>query len=164
MRMYFFFCLLATFALGQKARQLGSGTSPSLPNTNDVTPSRGVGPLNKLVTVYRGLEKYSEAERYARRAVVIAEGAKGPESTELALTLVTWGDLLKAQKQATQAEQQYARAVKILERSNGPAAPEMLPALDGLGEAYLDLKRASDVEASWRRALSIRESMYGSSS
>ena len=43
------------------------------------------------------IEKYPEAEKYARRVASIAEQTKGPEAPELAAALITWGDLLRVQ-------------------------------------------------------------------
>ena len=106
--------------------------------------------------------KYSEAESYHQRSLVIRESALGPDHILVAQSLAGIGRAQHAQRKYTDAERNYLRALEILENALGKEHSHVGTALVFLGRLYFDEGRLEEAEPLYERALAIRERELGS--
>jgi len=167
----------AVFLSGQKTRQMpdsGSpgaspGTSASLPNTIDVTPSRGVGPFDaKQAQEWRAAaetlsaqSRYGEAEKLYVKLLDEREHALGLNSPELAKDLTDLGRVTFAQAKYQQAVTYYSRYLQIMETSKGRQDFAVTAPLAKLVQVYRELEQYPAAEKYARRAATVAEQAKG---
>src|SRR5579863_9575952 len=124
MRNVVFVLFISSLAVSaQRARSAVEGTPASLPNTMDVTPSRGVGPFDsKQAQEWRDAaellcaqSRYAEAEKLYVKLLEEREHALGLNSPELAVDLNDLGRVNFAQMKYQQATSYYERSLQIME-------------------------------------------------
>ncbi|MEJ2226918.1 MAG: tetratricopeptide repeat protein [Alphaproteobacteria bacterium] len=103
----------------------------------------------------------ADAEILQRRALAIDERIHGPDSIDVAETLLNLSSTLKEEDKANEAEPLGRRALAIFEKNLPPDHPSVALGLNGLSLTLLSLKKYSEAEKLQRRALSIAEASYG---
>ena len=169
-----FLFIIMAFSFGaasaQKARQpLDAGTSPNLPNTMDVTPSRGVGPFDaKQAQEWRDAaetlsaqSRYGEAEKLYVKLLEEREHALGLNSPELAIDMSDLGRVTFAQAKYNQAIAYYERYLQIMETSKGRQDFEVVTPLSKLIQVNREVQKYSEAERYARRAATIAEAAKG---
>jgi CHAT domain-containing protein/tetratricopeptide (TPR) repeat protein len=108
-----------------------------------------------LGRILERLDEYEQAEAALRRAVELAEGAKGPLQRHHFSALYQLAVLLDDRNRAAEAREQAARALSIGEATLGPTAPRLVPVLQVLGDAEHQLGQLPEALHHFERAGAI---------
>ena len=100
--------------------------------------------------------KYDRGVEVAKKALELAEKAKGPDDPDVAASLNDLAELYRAQAQYAQAELLCQRALAVWEKALGPNHPSVATALENLAKLYRKTDRAQEAEALEKRAAEIR--------
>ena len=111
--------------------------------------------------VYRNLEALAEAEPLLLRALALRRQLNGPDSPEVAETLVEVGLIHERFGRFTEAAEDNAEAVRILRAH--PEADRLLlaHALHGLAFAHMRLRQFPEAEREIREAVAIKRARFG---
>ena len=163
MRKAVFILLISTLAVSaQRARTDVDGATPaSLPNTMDVTPSRGVGPFDAkqaqewrdAAEVLCAQSRYTEAEKLYSKLLEEREHSLGLNSPDLVADLNDLGRVNFAQMKYQAAITYYERALQIMETAQGQQDFAVVGPLDKLARVYQMLEKYPQAEQYVRRAL-----------
>jgi tetratricopeptide (TPR) repeat protein len=104
--------------------------------------------LNKLGIVYRTQGKYSEAEDFLKRALVIREKALGASDPDVGQTLTNLANVFRDQAKYGEAEGLFKRALVIREKALGATHSDVGQTLNNLALVH-------------KRALAMYEKAHG---
>ena len=122
---------------------------------------RGVAlTLNDLANIYRATGRVRLAESTWRRSLAIAEDVSGPYHPDVAVLLLSLGDLKSFQREFREAEALLLRARAILERI-APTDPKLGETLCFLATMYADQLQFNKSNATFGQALAILEAAMG---
>jgi tetratricopeptide (TPR) repeat protein len=122
---------------------------------NTTNGSRGIAlTLNDLGNIYRTTGRASLAENAWRRSLAISEAVSGPHHPDVAVLLLSLGDLKSFQRQFREAESLLLRAQAILELK-APTDPRLGAALCFLATNYADQRRFDKSGVKFEQALTI---------
>lgn len=102
-----------------------------------------------------------EARQRRRLAQQLYQQALGPDSPELADSLLNQADLLLSRQQPDAAEPVYWQALAMQEKTRGPDHPAVATTLQGLARLDLANHNPDQAEAMLKQALGILESALG---
>jgi CHAT domain-containing protein len=105
--------------------------------------------------------KFTEAEPLYRRALTLAEQAKGQDSIEAADVLDDLGQVAREEGRYGEAEPLLKQSLAIREQKLGAQDLEVASSLNNLGALYLVQGRYAEAEPLNRRALEIQEKALG---
>ena len=105
--------------------------------------------------IYAGSGHYREAEKIAREALPILEGAYGRQTWAVSTTLNRLGLALEGEERFAEAEASFQESLAIRERLYGPRSYTLVPILRNLARVYSDEGKEEDASAALRRADSI---------
>ena len=117
--------------------------------------------LNNLANLYRAQGRYSEAERFLKRALVIREKSLGPNHADVGQTLNNLALVYRDQGKYGEAEGLFKRALAIREKALGANHPDVGQTLTNLANVYRDQGKYGEAEGPLKRALSITENAQG---
>jgi tetratricopeptide (TPR) repeat protein/predicted Ser/Thr protein kinase len=117
--------------------------------------------MDTIGTVYENLGLYEAAEPLLRQAVATRERYVGPESLELADSLLALGTVVRFTGEYAEAEALCRRSLEIREFRLGPNDPRVADVLVQIGWARARQGRSAEAATSFRRALEIRETSLG---
>lgn len=104
--------------------------------------------------------RLQEAQQALESAVVEAEQL-GPESSQLAATLQSLGQLRMQMKEYAAAQEQFERALHMRERTLGREHASLIPTLTALASIHETRGELEPAEEALRRALAISEQQLG---
>jgi len=102
-----------------------------------------------------------EARQRRGLAQQLYQSALGPESPELADSLLDQADLLLSRQQPDAAEPVYWQALAMQEKTRGPDHPAVATTLQGLARLDLANHNPEQAEAMLRQALGVLETALG---
>ncbi len=151
-------------AAGQAAYQQGNNAeaekqfSAALIEAEQFGPEdiRFGGTLNALGFIYHTQGKYAEAEPLLKRALAIAEKARGPDHPDVATSLNNLAALYHAQGRYAEAEPLYKRSLAVLEKVLRPEHPRLAGALENYATLLRETGRSAEAEELEVRANAIR--------
>ena len=109
----------------------------------------------------QGTGDLEQSRSYRKRALALRERAFGPESVDVANTLVNLGNTLNGMDRADEAQPLLVRALAIYERVVGPDHPNIAAAANNLGNAYFAMGDYARAIPSWRRAIDVSDRALG---
>jgi tetratricopeptide (TPR) repeat protein len=118
-------------------------------------------PLNDLASAYQLSGNYPSALPLFKRALVIAEEARGPEHPSTGTRLNNLAGLYESMGQYAQALLLYQRALAISEKANGPEHPSTGSSLNNLAYLYKSIGQYAQALPLYQRALAISEKAQG---
>jgi CHAT domain-containing protein/Tfp pilus assembly protein PilF len=118
-------------------------------------------PLNNLASAYQDSGNYPSALPLFKRALVIAEEARGPEHPSTGTRLNNLAGLYESMGQYAQALPLYQRALAISEKANGPEHPSTGTSLNNLAYLYESMGQYTQALPLYQRALAISEKAEG---
>ena len=104
--------------------------------------------------------RLQEAEQALQSAIAEAEQL-GPESSQLAATLQSLGQLRMQAKEYAAAQEQFERALRMRERTLGREHASLVPTLTALASIHETRGELEPAEELLRRALEINEQQLG---
>jgi len=110
---------------------------------------------NEVMSLYQK-GQYDRAVVVAKKALDLAEKARGPNHPDVATSLNNLAGLYDAQGQYAQAEPLYKRSLAIREKALGPDHPDVAQSLENLAKLYRATDRAKEAEVLDKRAEAIR--------
>ncbi|MBY0524827.1 MAG: CHAT domain-containing protein [Gemmataceae bacterium] len=113
--------------------------------------------LANVGVVYKGLNKYAEAETYLLRGLKIQDAKVGAEHLDTAHTLQELGILYRSMGQSARAIPSFQRAVRIREAKLGEDHVQVAEVLNFLALARMEAGQHRDVLPLLERCLKIRE-------
>ncbi|HIJ43692.1 MAG TPA: tetratricopeptide repeat protein [Rhodospirillaceae bacterium] len=120
--------------------------------------------LMRAYKQYQALEKqgrYVEAERFARKALELAEQEFGPEHPTTAAFINNLAGLYYRQGRYADAEPLFKRALAIREKALVPEHPNVAASLNNLAELHRAQGRYGNAEPLFKRSLAIVEKTLG---
>lgn len=117
--------------------------------------------LNSLGLVYRAEKKYSDAENAYRRALVILEGAYGPETVDVANVNFNIGTVLREQGKEAAALPFLQKTLSSYEALLGGSSIKTGAVLCLIGDTYRGMKDYPKAAVNLKRCADIREADGG---
>ncbi len=105
--------------------------------------------------------RYTEAEPFLARAVMLGEQQPEPALPEVATSVDRLAELYWRQNRYERAEPLWERALAIREQQLGPDHPQTAESLNNLAALYWNQGKHKQAEPLWERALAIREQQLG---
>ncbi len=116
--------------------------------------------LDSLGGIHTELGLYDQARPLLSEALAIRERLSGPESAEVAVTLVRLGSLAHLSGSGD-AVATFERALAIRERTLGAETPEVAEVLNKLGVGFAARGDLAAAERTLRRSLALSERLWG---
>ena len=99
---------------------------------------------------------YDQALVVAKKALEVAEKAKGPNHRDVAQSLSILAWLYYTQGQYAQAEPLFKRSLAIDEKALGPDHPDVATSLENMAQLFRATNRGEEAEKFEKRAAHIR--------
>jgi tetratricopeptide (TPR) repeat protein len=109
----------------------------------------------------RLLHRYDEAREHLTRALHIAEGSLGADSSDAGDQLLNLGVLAMDQDKPADAVPLLERGLAVWTKAYGPDHSRVADMLEPLGSAYSQVGRDADAEAALRKAIAIHTARLG---
>ena len=100
--------------------------------------------------------QYDRAIVVAKKALEVAEKARGPDHPDVAASLNNLAWMYYTKGQYAQAEPLYNRSLAIMEKALGPDHPLVAQSLENLAKLYRKTNRLEEAEVLEKRAAAIR--------
>jgi eukaryotic-like serine/threonine-protein kinase len=117
--------------------------------------------LETIARTYHSLGEYAEAEALLRSAQKIRVAAEGPDSDDVATTLITLGGTLQVERKGDEAEKLQREGLAIREKRHGRESAETAEALDELAKTLIGKSSYPEAEKLAREGLDTRERVFG---
>jgi tetratricopeptide (TPR) repeat protein len=123
--------------------------------------SQLIDALNRIANLYKQQGKYTEAEPFYLRALVVSEEQLGTNHLNTAAIFNNIAELYRFMGRYTEAEPLYRRSLAIYEEQLGADHPFTSTSLNNLAGLYESTGRYSEAEPLYLRSLAIREEQLG---